>query len=191
MARAKKKGDANWNAIRRYARQAERYMKQASTMQGMEKSRTEALARSSLERAISTYSDPSKADNYSLIKKLSKELNPSKPTRSGGKASQSRLRAESYAALEENREDDEIRRELEAEEILESDIGNRVYGALVDVWKDAPYSDRNDAIMEHFGVDSMADVLDAIEDAGIDIYADPESLEKYDEIRTAISEQFT
>ena len=190
MARAKKKGDESWNAIRRYARQAERYMKQASKMKGMEKSRTEALARSSLERAISTYSDPSKADNYSLIKNLSKELNPSKPTRSGGKANQSRLRAESYAALEENREDDDTRRELEAEEILETDIGNRVYGALVDVWKDSPYSERNDAIMEHFGVDSMADVLDAIEDAGIDIYADPESLEKYDEIRTAISEQF-
>ena len=190
MARARKRGDSNWNAIRRYARQSERYLKQASTMQGVEKSRTEALARSSLERAISTYSDPSKAENNSLIRNLSQRLNPQKPTRSGGKGRQEQLKAESFAALESSRDDEEMRRELEAEEILSTDIGNRVYGALVDVWKDSPYIDRNEAIMEHFGADSMADVLQAIEDAGIDLYADPESLERYEEIRTAISERF-
>lgn len=187
MARKK---DASWNAIRRYARQAERYLKQASSMQGIEKSRTEALARSSLERAISTYQDPSKAENYSLIRNLSSQLNPQKPTRSAGKQRINQLKAESYAAKESAMDDDSIRRELEAESIMESDIGSRVYGALVDIWKDGDYSNRDEAILEHFGSHSMADVLQAIEDAGIDLYADHESLEKYEDIRTAISERF-
>ena len=179
-----------YNARRRYARQAERYMKQAAEMEGIEKSRTETLARSALERAISTYADPKKAMGSSLIKGLAKQLKPSLPTKKVGESIRGQRIAESYAALEDVRADDSIRRELEAQEILETDIGNRIYGALVDIWKDSDYADRNQAIMDYFGAESMADVIQAIEDAGIDLYADPESMERYQEIRTAISERF-
>ena len=179
-----------YNARRRYARLAERYMKQAADMKGIEKSRTETLARSALERAISTYADPKKAMGSSLIKGLAKQLKPTMPTKKVGEGIRGQHIAESYAALDKVRTDDSIRRELEAQEILETDIGNRVYGALVDIWKDSDYADRNQAIMDYFGAESMADVIQAIEDAGIDLYADPESMERYQEIRTAISERF-
>lgn len=189
-SRAMKAGDLAYNARRRYARQAERYAKEARGASGIEKGRLETLARSNLERAISTYEDPSKAKGSKLIRDLTEELKPQIPTRNLGEGIRSQLIAESFAAKVEVRTDDSIRRELEAEEILSTDIGNRVYGALVDIWKDSDYADRNQAIMDYFGAESMADVLQAIEDAGIDLYEDPESMEKYQEIRTAISERF-
>ena len=183
-------GDAAWNARRRYTRQAERYLKQAQNAKGIEKGRLETEATASLERAIATYKDPTQASKSSVIQKLTDKLHPNVPTRKVGEGIRNQYIAESYAALESTRNDESIRRELEAEEILSTDIGNRIYGALVDVWKDDDYEKRNQNIMEHFGVDSMADVLDILEASGIDIYADPESLEKYDEVRTAISEKF-
>ena len=190
MPRAKRAGDLAWNARRRYARQAERYTKQAQQASGMEKNRLETLARSSLERAISTYQDPTKAGKSKLIKDLTEQLQPKVPTRKTSEGIRSQYIAESYAAKEETRDDDDIRRELEAEEILSTEVGSRVYGALVDIWRDADYADRDQAIMDHFGVDSMADVLDMIEAEGIDIYDEPDSLDKYEETRTAISEHF-
>ena len=189
-SRARKAGDAAYNARRRYARQAERYAKEARGASGVEKGRLETLARSNLERALATYQNPSKAKGSKLIRDLARELNPRVPTRKISEGALSQLIAESFAAKDEVRDDDAIRRELEAEDILSSDIGNRIYGALVDIWKDSDYADRNQAIMDYFRVDSMADVIEAIEDAGIDLYADPEDMERYQEIRTAISERF-
>lgn len=189
-SRAMKAGDLAWNARRRYARQAERYAKQARGASGIEKSRLENLASSALEKALQTYEDPSKAKS-SMITDLAKELDVRIPTRKPSEKRRSRAIEESEElALESSLSDDETRRELEAQSILSSDIGNRIYGALVDIWKDSDYVDRNQAIMDYFGADSMADVLQAIEDAGIDLYADPESMERYQEVRTAISERF-
>ena len=189
-SRAMKAGDLAWNARRRYARQAERYAKRARGASGIEKSRLENLASSALEKALQTYEDPSKAKS-SMITDLAKELDVRIPTRKPSEKRRSKAIGESEElALESSLSDDETRRELEAQSILSSDIGNRVYGALVDIWKDSDYADRNQAIMDYFGADSMADVLQAIEDAGIDLYADPESMERYQEVRTAISERF-
>ena len=182
--------DLAWNARRRYARQAERYAKQAQKAGGMEKSRLENLATNALENAYRTYEDPTKAQTQ-MIKGLESDLNPRIPLRKPSAERRQRvIESSKEIALESSLSDDETRRELEAESILSNDIGNRIYGATVDIWKNADYGDRNQAIMEHFGVDSMADVLDILEASGIDIYADPESLEKYDEVRTAISEKF-
>lgn len=189
-SRAMKAGDLAWNARRRYARQAERYAKQARGASGIEKSRLENLASSALEKALQTYEDPSKAKSR-MITDLAKELDVRIPTRKPSDKRRSRAIDESEElALESSLSDDETRRELEAQSILSSDIGNRVYGALVDIWKDSDYADRNQAIMDYFGAESMADVLQAIEDAGIDLYADPESMERYQDVRTAISERF-
>lgn len=189
-SRAMKAGDLAWNARRRYARQAERYAKQAKGASGIEKSRLENLASSALEKALQTYEDPSKAKS-SMITNLAKELDVRIPTRKPSEKRRSKAIEESEElALESSLSDDETRRELEAQSILSSDIGNRIYGALVDIWKDSDYADRNQAIMDYFGAENMADVLQAIEDAGIDLYVDPESMERYQEIRTAISERF-
>lgn len=190
MARAKRAGDLAWNARRRYARQAERYMKQAQQATGIEKSRLKNLATNALEKAYQTYQDPSKAQT-SMIKNLEPQLNPRIPTRRPSDERRKRaIETSKEIALESSLSDDETRRELEAEAILSGDIGNRIYGATVDIWKNADYADRNQAIMDYFGADSMADVLEAIEAEGIDIYEDPESLERYEEVRTAISERF-
>lgn len=190
MARAKRAGDLAWNARRRYARQAERYMKQAQQATGIEKSRLENLATNALEKAYQTYQDPSKAQT-SMIKNLEPQLNPRIPTRRPSDERRQRaIETSEETALESSLSDDETRRELEAEAILSGDIGNRIYGATVDIWKNADYADRNQAIMDYFGADSMADVLEAIEAEGIDLYEDPESLERYEEVRTAISERF-
>ena len=191
MARKSKAGDKAYNARRRYARQAERYAKRAEQLQGTESTRLRTLATRALENAYRTYEDPTKAKGSKLIQDLTKKLNPRTPVRKPSAELRKNVIEESESrALESSLEDEDERREIEAEEILSSSIGSRIYGALVDIWKDSPYSDRNDAIMDWFGVDSMADVIEEIENAGIDIYAEPESDERYDEVRTAISEKF-
>ena len=182
--------DLVYNARRRYARQAERYAKQAERASGMEKGRLENLASNALEKAMRTYKDPLKIQS-GTIKNLESKLDVRRPTRPTSESRLNKLVDESEdIALESSLSDPEIRREQETKDLLSGEVGDRIYGATVDIWKDSDYADRNQAIMEHFGVDSMADVLDIITDDGIDIYADPESLEKYQEVRTAISEKY-
>ena len=92
--------------------------------------------------------------------------------------------------------DPTVRREREARSILNSKIGKRIYGGLIEVWKTKSSAGTEDfdraaiepAILEHFGVESMADVLEILEKE-INIYSDPEQNEKYDDVRLMI-EQF-
>lgn len=193
-ARAFKKGDAAYNARRRYYRQAERYEKQA-TQAGtpIEAGRLLKLATRSLEKAIATYEDPTKAKMSRPIQELSQRLSPRKLLRPASANVRKQLIEESKSrATIGGMTDDELR-DAEAADILSGSIvGKRLYGALVDIWDkdDVGWENRDDAIKEYFGVDSMMDVIEAIEDMGIDIYADPESQERYDEIRTAIEAAF-
>ena len=46
--------------------------------------------------------------------------------------------------------------------------------------------DINNAIMEHFGVSSMMDVIEMLEQK-IDLYADPQSIERYDIVSLTIA----
>lgn len=186
MARKVKAGDNTYNARRRYYRQAERYEQQASkASSAVESSRLAYLARRALEKAIATYEDPTKAKFSKPIQDLASRLSPRKPVRKPTAAQKARLVGESRAkATVSGIKDEQERREIEARDILDSPIGKRIYGALVDIWKDA--DDRDAAIMDYFGVDSMMDVIEALERMGFDLYSDPESQEKYDEIRTAL-----
>ena len=187
MARQRKRSDDIYNARRRYRRQAERYEKKATNATGIEKSRYQQLARTSLEKAYALYDDPTTAKGTRKMQEMSARLKPRRAVKKLSDKQRKSIIRQSQTATKSEYDDEEIR-EIEAMEILNSSVGSRVYGALTDVWKDA--EDINAAIMDYFGVDSMADVLDAIEQAGIDIYADPESTEKYDEVRTALENAF-
>ena len=188
MARRAKPGDIVYNARRRYARQAERYAKKAQQASGMEAARYTNLARTSLESAIATYADPMKARGSSLIRKLSSQLSPRKPVRKLSDSQRRNLIDRSLKATETARDSDDDRRDAEAREILSSEAGSRIYAATVGIWKGA--GDTDQAIMDYFGVDSMMDVIEMIEDAGIDIYGDPESQVKYDEAVAAIQNAY-
>lgn len=91
----------------------------------------------------------------------------------------------------------EWRRDQEAQAILSGPIGSRIYAGLVDIWAQPKYQDGelvnkrttediNKAIMDYYGVSSMMDVIEILE-RQIDLYADPESLERYDAVSLTIA----
>lgn len=192
LPRKRKKGDESWNARRRYQRSAERYLKKAENSSGVMADRYRELARGDLKRALDTYEKEPKAGG---IKRLMNRLGVSKPESAATPERRRQLIEDSKTALESSRTDPNVRREREARSILNSKIGKRIYGGLVDVWRDKAGEgegfDRNaieDAILEHFGVESMADVIEILEQE-INLYADPEKEEKYDDVRLMV-EQF-
>lgn len=190
MARTKKRNrsdasDDAYNARRRYYRQAQRYERQAAKASTpTEAGRLRKLGARALENAIKTYEDPTKARVSRPIAELQKSLQVEKPLRKPSENYRQLIIDESKKKATEKGMTDFERRETEASEILTGAIGRRVFGATSEIWKDA--EDREDAILKYFGAASMMDVIEAIEDAGIDLYSDPESEQKYDEIRTAI-----
>lgn len=194
MARTKKRNrsdasDDAYNARRRYYRQAQRYERQAAKASTpTEAGRLRKLGARALENAINTYEDPTKARVSRPIAELQKSLQVEKPLRKPSENYKQLIIDESKKKATVKGMTDFERRETEASEILTGAIGRRVFGATSEIWKDA--EDREDAILKYFGVASMMDVIEAIEDAGIDLYSDPESEQKYDEIRTAIELAF-
>lgn len=179
------RGDDLYNARKRFTRQAERYAKKARSESGTLRSKYESLAKMELNNALSTYSSTPKSKK---VIDLMQELGVSRDDyKAPGENRSEYLVSRSMKSLEETRRTPESRREYEAKSVLNSNIGKRVYGGLSSVWKGA--EDINGAIMAHFGVDSMADVLEQIE-AQINLYSDPDALEKYDEIKAAIELAF-
>lgn len=195
MARTKKRNrsdasDDAYNARRRYYRQAQRYERQAAKASTpTEAGRLRKLGARALENAIKTYEDPTKARVSKPIAELQKSLKVQSPLRKPSESYKQLLIDESKNKATEKGMTDYERRESEASEILTGAIGRRVYGATSELWKDKE-EDRDDLILKHFGAVTMMDVIEAIEDAGIDLYSDPESELKYDEIRTAIELAF-
>lgn len=183
MARAKRAGDTARNARRRFVRQGKRYLQKAQQAIGAAKSRYQVLAQDMLENAVSLYSQGfDRAKVEKPIQELAQELNVDISTI---KPTENKLEsvAESFESLASNidRLDERTRREREAKAILnQGNIKNRFYGGLVDIWEGLPKDERNQAILEHFGKDSLMDVLEDLESAGIDIYSAPNSDEMYD-----------
>ena len=179
------------NARRRYARQAERYEKAAAQASGIEASRKRQLARTSLEKAIELYDDPSKAGNNKAIRSLMDRLNPRIASKSLSDASQRKAVLESTEFLVSAFKEPEKRAEKEAEILLSGDAGRYIYAATSEIWKGKEnYPIRDQMIMEHFGAESMADVMDMITSAGIDLFRDQEEEYKYPEVVSAISLTF-
>lgn len=196
MARQVKYGERNdadkaYNARRRYYRAAERNLKKAESESGATAARFRQMALINLENAVATYGenvDPSKVSKP--IKELSQKLDyninlVNTESKLTTRRDKEKLVTRSKNVLESKLEDEETRREQEARALLNNEaIGTRIIGGLVDVWKEkATYTDENGfekvdnkkifpAIMEYFGVDSMAAVIDRLEEViGEDLFA--------------------
>lgn len=152
MARAKRASDEAYNARRRLKRQAERYKKQASTASASKASRLQQQAKYLESQASRLYQGKDTAKN------------------------QARIKAQSYSALQGTRKDTQKRRDIEAAEIMKTNVGAKIYGATVSIWQDSKYGDRNRALMEYFGVTDMMEVIEAFErEFGEDLYKDDDS----------------
>lgn len=191
MARNRRPSDDVRNARRRFERAAARYEQKAIQATGIEKSRLESLARTSLEKAYRLYEDPAKAVGTRTMQEMQSRLNARTYRQAASDAYKKKLQTESFNVLEKKYENDDERREAEAEILMKSVVGNSLYAAMSGIWASKGYEDREQAILDYFGTDSMADVLDMIADQGIDIYAaDATERYKYDEIRTSIELAF-
>lgn len=183
VTRKRKPGDDAWNARRRFARSAERYLEKAEKSQGALAGRYRELARGELKRALDTYE---KEPTSKMIRGLMDKLGVSKSDKKPSPQRRAEVISKSRESLESSRGNIDARREREARAIMNSKVGKRIYAGLVGVWRGS--DDIDQAIMDYFGTDNMADVLEALE-SEINIYDDPESIEKYDDVRLII-EQF-
>lgn len=179
MSRVKTQADEVYNARRRFRRQAERYLKLAEGSSGLTKARYEAQARNSVINAVRTYSGGQKPQGQ--IKKLVERLEMSqgsfaarealKGAQADGtkKSELSRLLTKSLSALAgKGKTRDEMAREI----LSIGNIGSRFYGGLVQIWdlSEETRSHPNQAILDFFNKDSIMDVLEELEEQGIDLY---------------------
>lgn len=179
--RKKRQSDDVYNARRRFRRQAQRYLAKADNSGGLERARYEALARNATMNAIRTYSSGQKVQGQ--VKALADRLDITERSfglrafargfnQSGVNAKQvSDLVQKSFSELSgKGRSRDDMARDI----LSAGNIGSRFYGGLVQIWGVDEESRKhpNKAILDYFtGANDMLDVLEELEDAGIDLYA--------------------
>lgn len=195
VTRAKRSSDDTYNARRRFKREAERYMKKAEQSTGATKSRYERMAERSLTQAAMLYKNTPKGRN--AISEMGEKIgvdpfSKAKALEAGFKAGKQKvtgkLIARSFTRLESNKAKT---RDAMAKDILSTDnIGSRFYGGLSEIWTQSEESREHPdaAITEFFGVDSIADVLDLLEEKGIDIYAPTDNNSNYKSIQLKLQE---
>ena len=179
MARAKRQSDDVYNARRRYRRQAERYLAKAEKASGIRKARYEAQARAATIKAAQTYAQGQKPQGQ--VKALMERQGIGSSTiaavsvarghKSGGIGrSVERLVDQSLNALVGSKP--ETRDQMARDILSTGNVGSRFYGGLVQVWDGTEESRRhpNRAILEFFGAESIMDVLEKLEEQGIDLY---------------------
>lgn len=199
-AREIMRSDDIYNARRRYRRQAERFQAKARESTGITRARYEAQARNSIMNAMMTYQGGKARGRVATIASELGVTQESLVVRAGLRGAQagrsqrlsesqvSRLVQKSMSALAGKGEPDEDRM---AREILSVDnIGSRFYGGLIDVWGTDEESRRhpNQAILEYFGADNLMQVLEELEDAGIDIYTPNLNDDQYKSVQLKIQE---
>lgn len=205
MARARRPtGDTATNARKRYYRSAERYLKKADQAVGVEKARYEKLAQAEFDNALETYSSKTTQKFSKPIQKLAKRFgvnleNERKliKSRTNEQAEMIRNRAikltgKSSKSLVRNYKDTYQVREQEAKIIFASEIGRRILGGTVDIWKDgATVTDEKGQtridkkliypiLMKHYKVDSLSELLNTFEEIlGEDFYKSENDTENY------------
>lgn len=211
MARARKSGDEAWNARRREFRAAQRYLKKSQEGVGETAAQNRALAKLHLENAIATYDPTQKQRISSQIVNLAAEfgidvqssrgipqyMDTSQAKREIESKMRKREKAirKSKTALESVLS--EQRRELEAQALISNkQIGKRIMGGLVDVWRDSVKKDASaaenraaaeKAVFDYFKVDNWADVLDKLRQSmGNDLFSTASDNEIYDVVRIAL-----
>lgn len=212
MARPRKKSDDSRNARRRFTRLAERMLKKARASTGRAAERYRSQARDAIENAARLYERKADIQRSKAFTAMADELGVSVDEfmtigeqNKRQQEQRERLIKESEGVTttvtdpdtgKRRRKSERERRDAEARAILNSPIGSRIYGGLVDVWAKPTFENGelvyrkgreeiNRAIMDYFGADSMMDVIELLEKE-TNLYADPESMEKYDAVTLAI-----
>ena len=204
--RARKAGDDAYNARRRSQRSAERNMKKAEQSSGATAARYRQLARDDLDKAMKTY-DQSTTQNFNktitnLADQLGVDLQQQRRRiQSMKKGTAEKLREnaiseeKSRTRLVANIDDDEARRQAEARQIINSKVGSRIIGGLVDVWKDEATISTDEglevdnrkilpALFDYFNVDNLADMLEKVEQIiGDKLYGDEDSDAMYEAVK--------
>ena len=196
MPREKRDSDETYNARRRYRRQAERFIKNADESSGILKSRYEAQARNATINALSTYAKGQQpkgrvkqlTDMLGIDAKTVQQVAFAKGMQSSGVSTGlvSRLVQRSKQTLASAETRDEMAKEI----LSTGNIGSRFYGGLIDIWGDTPEHRRhpNQPILEFFGADSIMDVIEDLEAAGIDLYTPDENEDVYKSIQIALQQ---
>lgn len=199
--------DLNYNARRRYLRSAEKYLNKANETVGTEKERYKALARDFTSKAAELYerraditrSKPFRDLSQKLGINLKEFMQSEKPTKREQQRIQDLRERSKDLVISGKGITKEVRekrmREMEAQAILSSEVGSRIYAGTVEIWTEElddgrrkNVDDINAALMKHFGVSSLMDLIETIEQkTGISIFSNPESLERYDVVTLAIS----
>lgn len=191
---AKQKSDMAYNARRRYQRAAKRYLKQAEKTTGETRVQYEELARQATMSAVQTY-DPKTRQKFSKpIKELTQRFGIDLETRRDEFITPDFevLRLRSITASDKFNfsyyEDEQTRKNEEARAVLRSDVGSRIMGGLVDVWKGEKTPEtREQALKDYFGVENISEVLEKIEEKiGADLYKELDQDQKYDEIKLTL-----
>lgn len=206
--KASKAAKAAYNARRRETRAAQRYLKKAAQSSGQTAEKNRALAQAHLMNALETY-DPNapKQKLSSSIINLAANLGidiQGQRTEFITSDIEQRKQAvkRSYEALESNLKDAKLRAKREAQILISNkQIGKRIMGGLVDVWKDAVKEGNTaaenrkaaqKAIFKYLGVRSWAQALLKIEqNVGSELFAIAANDEMYDIVRIALQKKVT
>jgi len=196
----------SYNARRRYVRAASSYLKKAGKTVGTARERYRYLAKDAIEKAASLYERKGNIVRKGEFTRLADELSVDlreHMTSPQDLSKEQQVKRE--RVIQESKEvsgrglSTQDRRDAEARAILSGPLGSRIYAGLVDVWSQPQFDETgqlvnkkstteiNKAIMDYFGASSMMDVIEQLEKR-IDLYADPESLEKYDTVSLAIQD---
>ena len=203
MARSGKKGDTSYNALRRYYRAAERYIKKAESSTGATAERYRQLAKQDLGKAMQTYEKGTTQDFSKPIKSLAEKLGVNI------KAQRAKLKdikqdawekirekaiSKSTSRLESAMEDAERRRQDEARALFNSGLGSRIIGGFESIWRDKALTEDGidkkkmmKAIFDYMKVDNLADLIKKLEEQlGSLLYGDTSVDEIYETVKLMI-----
>lgn len=209
MPRGKRASDSAYNARRRYTRAAERYLNKAKDSVGATADRYRAMARDAIGKAAELYERKADIKRSRKFRDTASKLGVNVDEFMIGEATTKREQERRETLLSESEsfiaptgsasEKAQARRDQEARAILNSPIGSRIYAGTVDIWTQPKYDpetgelvnrktqdDIDQAIMDYFGADNMMDVIEILEKE-TDLYADPESMERYDAVSLTIA----
>ena len=192
MARARKRSDDVYNARRRFRRQAERYIKKANETAGVAKNRYEAMARNALEKAIASYAGNKPQGR---IAQLAEKLNITqarvdiiRTNEIKTKEGSANFIAESRSALFTSGKD-KSRDDMAKDILSDKNVASAFYGGLSDIWAntEAGRENPNKAITEYYGAESIMDIIEMLENAGVDIYKPSENGDTYIDVALKIA----
>lgn len=192
MARARKNSDDVYNARRRFRRQAERYIKKANETAGVAKNRYESMARNALEKAIASYAGNKPQGRIAqLAEKLNitqARINVVRSEKAVTKEDRANFINESRSALFKANKD-KSRDDMAKNILSDKNVASAFYGGLSDIWANTETGreNPNQAITEYYNVESIMDVIEMLENAGVDIYKPSENGDTYMDVALKIA----